>query len=315
MCTGTLTLSAPAKVNLYLEVLGKRHDGYHDIRSVAVPVSIWDRLEFEKTDSKIETVVSCAGIPGEDGGMLDDSRANLATKAALLLKEKTGYRFGARIRIEKDIPVAGGLGGGSSDAAATFKGLNQLWETGLTREQLAKLAAGLGCDIPALIYGQAVCMTGVGERIEPIAVAKSGEANREWWMLVVNPGFGIATRDIYARYSSSLTSSPTGLKNMISAVAEGDLTLAARSLFNSLEQVAFGKYPLLAMIAEALARADALGVLLSGSGSSMFALARDEAHARHIEARVRKTLDVFLWARVAKTLPDGVMVAHGPLEA
>ncbi len=315
MCTGTLSLSAPAKINLYLEVVGRRPDGYHDLRSVVVPVSLADRLEFEKTDSIVETSVTCIGIPIAADPGLADSRKNLATRAALLLKEKTGCKHGARIRIEKHIPVAGGLGGGSSDAAATLTGLNHLWETGLSCVELAKLAAGLGSDIPALVHGQAVCMNGIGERVKPI-LPKTADGRRDgWWMLIVNPGFGVSTRDVYARYASPLTSPPARLKKVISAVAEGDLGMAASNLFNSLEAVVFRKYPLLEMIAGALAKAGALGVLLSGSGASIFALARDEAHAREIEIRARKTLDVFLWARVARTLPDGVMVAHGPLEA
>jgi len=150
-----LKIKAPAKVNLFLDVLGKRDDGYHEIRSLLLPVSLFDQLILENTPGRIETVTKSQmylkGIPWPVSmGSLDD---NLATRAARLLKETTGIRCGARIILEKHIPIAGGMGGGSSDAAAVLKGLNTLWSTGLSQNELMALGAKLGCDIPALVHG------------------------------------------------------------------------------------------------------------------------------------------------------------------
>ena len=313
--TNKVVVDAPAKVNLFLEVTGCRANGYHDIRSVVVPVDIRDTLMLERTDGPIEIRVrNGKGIQG--AGKLARGRPedNLATKAAVALREATGVRAGVKISLTKRIPVGGGLGGGSADAAAVLVGLNTLWRAGLSREALAKLGTRIGCDVPALIHGGSVVMTGLGEALERLPVIGQ-QAQDGWWIVMANPGFSVSTGDIYSRCSCALTSQEDAYRSIVSALETGDVRLAAAGLFNGLQPTVFRKYPVIRILAEALETAGALGVLLSGSGASLFGLARDRSHARQVAAEFGKTLGFSVWTKIARTLPDSVMVAHGPLEA
>ena len=304
---------APAKINLTLEVLGKRPDGYHELRSLVVPVSLCDTLTFYPTDGCVETSLAVSDVPGATPALIPASEGNLATRAAELLREETGYRGGARIEIRKEIPIGGGMGGGSADAAAALRGLNRLWKTGLSLDELMSLGARLGSDIPAMVYGKAVCMEGRGEKITPVSCC--WPAGMAWWIVVVNPGFNVPTKDVYRRFRTGLTSTEETFINARFALERGDVKLASASLLNSLEATVFEKYPLLAMIAARLKSAGASGVLLSGSGASVFAMAANHNQALAVEAKVKRETGPWLWTRVAQVLPDGVMVAHGPLEA
>ena len=305
-----LQVKTPAKINLYMEVIGRRSDGYHEIRSLVTPVSVFDTLTLVKTDGVIDTtVVQGNGFRAEDLVDLHPER-NLATRAAVALKEETGYAGGVNITVDKRIPVGGGLGGGSADAAGVLVGLNALWETGLTPEALAVLGARLGCDVPALVHGGMVLMEGRGELVSRPACRPA-----DMHLVLVNPGFSVLTRDIYERYIPPLTSVRPGIKNMVSALESGDVDTVGRSLFNGLQDTVFRKYPLIEQTAEALTEAGSIGVLLCGSGASVLGLARHEADARRMAALVESRLRFPVWVHAVKTLPDGVMVAHGPLEA
>jgi 4-diphosphocytidyl-2-C-methyl-D-erythritol kinase len=175
-----LVLLAPAKVNLFLDILGKRPDGYHDLRSIVVPISVCDELTFEKTDGPIEVVCEHEGLPVGMDDLLPEPHDNLAVRAAELVKKAAEYTGGARIRIRKSIPIGGGRGGGSADAAATLHGVNTLWGCGLSVERLETMGAALGSDIPALIHGGAVCMEGRGERVSPVTTAWKPERSGGW---------------------------------------------------------------------------------------------------------------------------------------
>ena len=308
--TNAVTCLAPAKINLTLEVFGKRPDGFHDLRSLVVPISLFDTLTLEPADREIWVSCETAGI---SGAVLPDPVDNLAVRAARLLRDTTGYAGGARIHIRKEIPIGGGMGGGSADAAATLTGLNRLWGTNLTTGALMELGAKLGSDIPAMVYGKAVCMEGRGERVTPID--SRWPAGTEWWIVVVNPGVSVPTGDVYRRFRTGLTSRDETFINARFALERGERKLACASLVNSLEAVVFDKYPLLAILAGRLVSAGAAGVLLSGSGASVFAMAADRDQALAMEARVKRETGPWLWTRTARILPDGVMAAHGPLEA
>ncbi len=309
-----IRVKAPAKINLFLEVFGKRANGYHDIRSLMIPISLCDDMTFEiRTDGDVSTEMDIDELPEIVGVCVADSNDNLSTRAARLLQQETGCRAGARIRIKKRIPIGGGLGGGSSDAAMTLSILNRMWETHLPQSRLEELAARLGSDIPALVRGGMVAVEGMGERVAPLQAAPE-DRPEPWWVVVVNPGFSTSTRDIYERYQTCLTSAPESYNNMRSALLTGNVRLAASNLFNSLESTVFDKYPLERMLVSRLHEVGALGAMVSGSGSSIFALAGDEGHARELERNLRSRSDVEIWSRVAKTMPDSVMVAHDPLE-
>lgn len=307
-----IQVAAPAKVNLFLEVIGKRPDGFHDLRSLVAPISLCDELTLSVAPS-LEVVCEEGGLPAGNAVMLPESRDNLAMRAALLLQEQAGGDKGARIVIRKAIPVGGGLGGGSADAAAVLAGLNRLWGAGLPLETLMELGSRLGSDIPAMVAGRAVIMEGRGERVTPLSCRWPAGVN--WWLVLVNPGFSVPTRDVYARYRTGLTSLGEIYNKAVFALEKGDIVLASACLRNSLEETVFTKYPLLGWLAERLRAAGALGVLLSGSGASVFAMAGSQTHALEIEESVRRETGAWLWTRVAQVLPDGVMVAHGPLEA
>ena len=314
-----LCLRAAAKINLYLEVRGVRENGYHDIRSIMVPIGLHDDLTLETTRRpEIEMTVDL----GEGGrcevmGWGDDGLAagsNLAARAATALKQATEYPGGASIALKKNVPVGGGLGGGSADAAATLMGLNELWGTGLSRQELMAVGASLGCDVPALIHGGAVSMQGVGEEVTALQAEADGEG-KGWHVVILNPGFRISTADIYSRCTCPLTSDDGEFMSMVSALRSGDVDLAGMSLFNGLQETVFRKYPLVRLLAESLENAGAIGALVSGSGASVFGLASDEAHAESVVKRVRESLQVSVWSWITRTLPDGVTAAHGPLEA
>ncbi len=288
---------APAKVNLFLDVIRKRTDGYHDIRSVLAPVSLFDRVQIETLPSPdIETIldedgIRLNGIPWP--ASMPASEENLTTRAAILLKKATSYTGGARIRIKKKIPIAGGLGGGSSDAAATLTALNTAWETGLSREELMELGGCLGCDIPAMIHGGVVCMEGRGEFVTPMP----NRPAHEWRLLLLNPGVGISTADIYSRHKPDLTSSGSESRfhNIASGLKDGCAGQIAEGMFNSLQETAYRKYPLLRLINNELESAGADGVILSGSGATLLALARNEEHGLEMESRVRKSVSCPVW--------------------
>jgi 4-diphosphocytidyl-2-C-methyl-D-erythritol kinase len=296
----TIVVEAPAKVNLYLEVLGERDDGYHEIRSVVVPVSLCDVLNIEVTeDGHIETITTPSQFLKDIGGdCVEDSEGNLVTEAARLLRDKTGYQGGVKVNLEKNIPIGGGLGGGSSDAATVLRALNDLWALNLSLEELMAIGAELGSDIPGLIHGGMVVVEGVGERVNALSTNGLGEI----WLVLANPQFEVSTKDIYTRCSSGLTSEAFPFSSMCSCLKEGDVDKVSQCMFNGLQETVFTKYPLIEIVAEDIEKAGAIGVLVSGSGASVFGLARDEKHACEIAERVRNDSEAPVWTKVVRTL-------------
>lgn len=305
----TYVVEAAAKINLTLEILGKRADGYHELRSVVTPVALADQISLTLEGSEIALTVS--GNPGVDLTRIGSNEENLAYRAARLLQERHGAAQGIRIDILKRIPIGGGLGGGSADAAAVLVGLNKICGLGLSLDTLKLLGAELGSDIPALIMGGAVVMTGRGEHVASILPAGKKPVSG-FWVVIANPGIFVSTAHAYriCNPTGGLTERPDAYKNIISSIRSGDVHSAAAALFNGLEPGVFAAYPETARLAERLQRAGGLGVLLSGSGASVFALVRDASHGEAL----RRDLGSGIWSVLTKTLPDGVMVAHGPLE-
>lgn len=302
-----IVVKANAKINLFLEVIGKRPDGYHDLRSVVAPVDVSDSITLERIDSAIELSMDCSPLrcsatDNDCGWFAPVSEVeNIAYKAAVLLKKSSKSPYGVKIGIKKCIPIGGGLGGGSSDAAAVLNGLNELWGAGMSVSELMSIGSELGSDVPAFVHGGMVLIEGVGERVTPLKISVGGREG--WWLVLLNPGFPVMTGDIYSRYSPSLTSGSIPFSNMVCAVEKGDLRLAADSLYNSLQETVFRKYPLIAMVAEGLEKAGAAGVLLSGSGASVFGLAKDEDDAHRVAGAVEGVLGFAVWHKVARTCP------------
>ena len=303
-----LILLTPAKVNLTLEVLDRRADGYHELRSVVCPVDVCDRVELHLAPAGVvETTVEGEGV---DVSLVGPNERNLATRAARLILQETAKRAGVRIRVLKRIPVGGGLGGGSADAAAVLLGLNQLWRCGLSEFRLLDLAAELGCDVPALVVGGLVAMEGIGHRVRRLGADK--RCSEPIWMVIANPGIAVSTPEIYARCRPPLTGSQNSVNNVVSSFFAGKALEASRWLFNGLQDAAFEAYPEIRRLQAALREAGALGVLLCGSGASVFGLARDREHAERIGSELRAC--GCAWCMVTKTLPDGVRAAQGFLE-
>jgi 4-diphosphocytidyl-2-C-methyl-D-erythritol kinase len=274
---------APAKVNLYLEVLAKRADGYHEIETLMVAVSLYDTLEFkEETSGEIQFACDHADLAATPD--------NLVVRAAQLLRQRTGCRSGARIRLAKRIPLAAGLAGGSTDAAATLAGLNGLWRLGLTASELALLGAELGSDVAFFFATPAAWCTGRGERIAPLTLGQP------LWVVLVCPPFGLSTAEAYRRVA--VPAHPKMGAGILQAVRRGTVEEIGRCLFNRLEPVALALCPALAGIQVWLAGPRPAGQAMSGSGTSFFALCRDHDEALRIARELHSRADQGMNSRV-----------------
>jgi 4-diphosphocytidyl-2-C-methyl-D-erythritol kinase len=259
-----VTVWAPAKVNLYLEVLAKRPDGYHDIATLMVAASLYDTLEF-KEELSGEILLHCQQPD------LTTGPENLVVRAGRLLQQRTGCPRGATIRLRKRIPLAAGLAGGSTDAAATLAGLDQLWQLGLSRQRLAGLAAELGSDVAFFFETPAAWCTGRGEQVAPLTLGKP------LWFVLACPRFGMSTAEVYR--GVIVPERPQTGAEILRAVVDGDVEEIGHRLHNRLQPPALAVCPALAALESRLAGLKPAGQLLSGSGSSLFALCRDQGEA------------------------------------
>jgi 4-diphosphocytidyl-2-C-methyl-D-erythritol kinase len=267
-----LVLSAAAKVNLVLEILGRRDDGYHEIATVMQTVDLADRLVLEDA-LDLALRADSAEVP-VDGG-------NLAMRAAVALREKAGVSRGARMTLQKRIPVAAGLGGGSADAAAALVGLNRLWGLRWSRARLEELAVTLGMDVPFFLRGGVALATGRGERLAPAR-------GRGLALVVVNPRAGLSTAEAYGRVTPALYTDGGRARAMVAALAGGRPARIAECIYNGLEGAVTPQFPQIRAMKAALLAAGALGVGMSGSGPTVFGVARSFDHARQLRARVAR---------------------------
>lgn len=259
----TLTLQAPAKINLRLKILGKRTDGYHEIETLLQRIGLWDTLRLQPRDRGVELV--CPKNPELAGP------ENLAVKALDRLSAEIGRPLPFRIHLTKRIPWGAGLGGGSSDAAAVLKGVNDWLGRPVSLDRLSRLAAQLGSDVPFFLLEQTAWARGRGERLDP---APGWPA---WWVVLVFPGFPLATAWVYGRLKIPLTKKN---KPIIIKSLKIDPGLPPAAFWeNDLEQAVFPHYPVLAGLKEALRRQGAAGALMSGSGSTVFGLWKNKAAA------------------------------------
>jgi 4-diphosphocytidyl-2-C-methyl-D-erythritol kinase len=267
-----LVVWAPAKVNLYLEVLGKRPDGYHEIATVLAAVSLYDTLVFKEESS------GAVSLRCDHPGLSTDAD-NLVLRAAALVRRVTGCTRGARVALAKRIPLAAGLAGGSSDAAATLAGLNRLWRLGLDGPELAALAAELGSDVAFFFATPAAWATGRGERVTPLALG------RTLYLVLLCPPVGLATADVYR--AVTVATRPQSGEAIRAALARGDALEVGRLLHNRLQPAAERLCPAVAEYHACLAALRPAGQLMSGSGSSLFALCRDRREADRVAWALR----------------------------
>ena len=274
----TLEKNSPCKVNLLLNILGKRPDGFHELETIMQPVNLCDRLQFTREGSALQLTCSEPTLPTDS--------SNLVHRAAAGFLQQAGIRDGVRIHLEKKIPMAAGLGGGSGNAATTLLALNELFGSPLTLAQLDAIAAALGSDIPFFLQDTPALAVGRGEKVTSLVpfAALRGAA-----FLLIHPGFGIATAWAYkelARFPVALNGRPGRAEQLVSLLNSADLPVAGAEFYNSLEAPALDKYPLLALYQEFLRAHGAAAALMSGSGSTTFAIARTEAEARRLEEKV-----------------------------
>ena len=267
-----MVVCAPAKVNLYLEVLGKRPDGYHEIATLMVAISLYDILEF-KEDASGQVVFGC------DHPTLSTGPDNLVCRAAELLRQRTGCRLGARLHLRKRIPLAAGLAGGSTDAAAALAGLNRFWRLNLPPADLAALGAELGSDVPFFFATPAAWCTGRGE------VVASLPLGRPLWFVVACPMVGLSTAAVYRNVA--IPAVPQTGDAIRQAVRDGKVEALAGLLHNRLEEPGQRLCPAVADLRRRLQDLGPAGVLMSGSGTSVFALCRDRLEARRIAHELR----------------------------
>ena len=267
-----LTLKAFAKINLVLEVLGRRADGYHEIASIMQTVSLCDVLTLEPAD-RIELDFSLPGLADRD---------NIVFKAAQTLGEVTGFAGGVVIGLEKHIPTGAGLGGGSSDAAAVLRGLNFLWGLGLPREKLAAIGAGLGSDVPFFVCGGTCLVEGRGERITPLADIE------QTWFVLLRPDLPVSSGKTATLYRMVKSGHFTSGKRSVAVRRQLESRGKRKpvSLYNVFEKVAYGAFPGLCAYEEAFRRAGASDLHLAGSGPVLFTMLHDEKRASGIHANL-----------------------------
>ena len=245
-----ITLFAKAKINLCLDVVGRLPNGYHEVRMIMQTVGISDKLTFEKTEGEIRITTNKGELPlGED---------NLIYKAAALMKETYGISGGVSVALEKHIPIAAGMAGGSTDAAATLKAMNELYELGLSEEELRKLGVKLGADGPYCVMGGTALSEGIGEVLCVLLVAK--------------PDINVSTKYVYETLDSKEIPVHPKVDEMIGRIEEGDVRGVAALLGNVLENVTVERYKVVDEIKQVMLRGGAQGSLMSGSGPSVFGI-------------------------------------------
>jgi len=287
-----LDKQSSCKVNLLLNILGRRPDGFHELETVLHPLDLHDCLSFERHGTRLR--LKC------NDPLLPTNAKNLVYAAAERFLKTAGINEGVRIHLEKTIPVAAGLGGGSGNAAATLLAMNELFGQPLHPEQLLQLAASLGSDIPFFLQGRPALATGRGELITPLDFfpALAGA-----WMLLVHPGFGISTSWAYeqlAGHPEALHGKPGRAQRLISLLQTTALSAAGKEFYNSLESPALLKYPLLQLFQEFFREEGAAATLMSGSGSASYALADSRAGAETLLEKFQIKFGSQFWTALVK---------------
>ena len=271
---------APAKINLSLKILGRRGDGFHEIETLIAPISLYDKIDIERQSRWIDFSCDDPTVPSGD--------ENLVVRVAKAFFEKTKISGGVGIKLHKKIPHGAGLGGGSSDAAATLRALNQLFETKLSREELANLGSTIGSDVSFFLFESAAVCKSRGEIVEPTKLKKKLS------ILLLKPGFSVSSAWAYSRWQDS---------KEIPGISYQPQSFDGQSFLNDLERPVFEKFVFLAQLkAWLLNQAEVGAAVMSGSGSTVFAVLRPNADVDLVAERVREELDREIWTCGCKTI-------------
>lgn len=279
-----LLVKAPAKINLSLDILHKRDDGFHEVEMVMTTIDLADRIALEElTEDRIEIISHNRYVPND--------QRNLAYQAAKLLKERYNIRKGIAISIDKIIPVAAGLAGGSSNAAATLRGLNQLWDLQLSTEELARLGSEIGSDVSFCVYGGTAIARGRGEKITPIPAPPS------CWVILAKPTIGVSTADVYKKLNVHAIQHPN-TEAMVRAIKNNDYAGVCENMGNALEDVTLHMHPEVLHIKEQMQKFGADSVLMSGSGPTVFGLVKYDSRLQRIYNGLRGFCDQVFAVRI-----------------
>ncbi|TWT38765.1 4-(cytidine 5'-diphospho)-2-C-methyl-D-erythritol kinase [Blastopirellula retiformator] len=290
----SITVHSPAKLNLFLELLAKRSDGFHELETIMTAIDVFDTLRFTATDDA-QLTLSCQFAPGAVAaanrdevdatlGDLPTGPTNLVYRAVELIRKEAGIERGAKIELTKRIPAASGLGGASSDAAAALVAADIVWKLGMSRSKLAELAAQLGSDIPFFLHtgllgnGMAHCQ-GRGEIITPLP------SMRRMHFVVIRPLGGLSTADVFRR--CTIPASPLAARDLSASLQSGSIADIGQRIHNRLSEPSRELSPEIDRLTKSMVQAGAISSQMSGSGSACFALCHDARHARNVAAKLK----------------------------
>ena len=275
----TIKIDAHAKVNLSLDVLGRRRNGYHELSMIMQEISLKDVVtikEIDDNNNKVEISCSKKEVPTDE--------KNIVYSAFKLLSKKYNIDKSISIFIEKNIPISGGLAGGSTDAAAVLKGLNQIWDLGLTKQELMDLGVEIGADVPFCIMGGTALSEGIGEKLTAITPFK------DKLLLLANPDIEVSTEYVYKNLDLKNLKDRPDIKKIISYIEQGDTRGLSRNMRNVLESVTIKKYSEIEDIKEKMMNHGALGSLMSGSGATVFGIFDNDETLNECKTELKKTM-------------------------
>lgn len=286
---GSISLRCPAKINLSLDVIGRREDGYHLLRMIMQSVSLFDVITLKSGQDSIRVFCENKDVPCNE--------SNIAYKAAKLMFERYKIQDGIEIFIEKNIPIAAGLAGGSTDAAGVIKGINELYKLNLSDQEMMDIGLKIGADVPYCIIGGTALAEGIGEKLTVISPLK------ETWCVLAKPPIGVSTVEVYKELKLDGIVEHPKTDKLISCIEEGDLITLSQNMINVLETVTIEKYPIISEIKNVMMDFHALGSLMSGSGPTVFGLFEDKNTAEKCYSKLKEELkEVYL----VKTCSEGV---------
>ena len=271
-----LTLKAPAKINLGLDVLGRRDNGYHDVRMVMQSIGLYDDVTIEK----VEEPGICLEINLD---FLPTDERNIAYKAAKLLMDEFAISTGVKIKLEKHIPVAAGMAGGSTNAAAVLEGMNRLFSLGLTQKELMERGVKLGADVPYCIMKGTALAEGIGEILSPLPPFP------ECYILIAKPGISVSTKEVYEELDSKEIPEHPEIDGILEGLEEANLEKIVSAMGNVLERVTVQKYPVIDEIKQVMKKAGAMNAMMSGSGPTVFGIFKDRETAELAQQEIQKT--------------------------
>lgn len=271
-----ITLKAYAKINLTLDVIGKRDNGYHDVEMIMQQIDLYDLVKVSRIENSNEIRLTCSDK------FLPTDQMNIAYRAAHLMQELNNLKCGFEIHIEKNIPIAAGLAGGSTNAAAVIKAINMLCCLDLSLESMKAIGFMLGADVPFCIQGNCAIARGLGELLEPI------KGLEHTFIVLIKPNFGVSTKEIYQNLNWETIEKHPNTAAMVAALAEDNRYLVNHLLCNVLETVTFERYPKVHMLKQFVKRYGPDGILMSGSGPTIFAIYKNYDRAKHAVKSLKK---------------------------